>query len=328
MTALAEIHPTLLDFTKHLDPNLKVGEVAEILEKTEDIIEFLPSMEGNLLTGHRSIVRTGYPTPTWKKLYGGVQPTKGTVIPVTDTCGMLRSYAEVDPDIADLGGNTVAFRAREERAHLIGMAHEYAETFWYGGNNPEEFLGMSGRFNSTTAENGIHNIIKSGSTPDTSLWILGAGQMTVHGIFPMGSTAGISREDKGKVTVESIDGAGGRCEMYRTYYKWDCGLAMPDWRYAVRIQFDISECMADLTSGPNLVDLITQGLEVIPRDKPAKMGIFCNRATHSMLRRQLVTTVKQSTLLMKDAAGNSRIDIDGIPVYRSDSLLSTETEVS
>ncbi|MFP5465878.1 MAG: major capsid protein, partial [Gammaproteobacteria bacterium] len=176
--------------------------------------------EGNLPTGHRTTIRTGLPTPTWRKLYGGVQPTKSRTVQVTDSCGMLEAYAEVDKALADLNGNTAAFRLSEDMAHIEGMNQEFASTLIYGneGSEPEAFTGLAARFNDQAALNG-ENIITSAATPDandnTSIWLVGWGANTVHGIYPKGSIGGIQMEDKGQVTIESIDGAGGRMEAYR-----------------------------------------------------------------------------------------------------------------
>ena len=137
MAALSVIHPTLLDFTRELGADGKISnDIAEVLNLHTEILDDMVVTEGNLETGHKSLVRTGIPTPTWRKLYGGVQPTKGTVIPVTDTCGMLEAYAEVDCALARLGGNEAAFRKNQERAHLEGMAQEQREAFEAGPKGP------------------------------------------------------------------------------------------------------------------------------------------------------------------------------------------------
>ena len=130
MAVLPTTHPTLLDVTRRLDPNGKIDAVAEILNQTNPILEDMVWIEGNLPTGHRTTVRTGLPTPTWRKLYGGVQPTKSTTAQITDSCGMLEAYAEVDKALADLNGNTAAFRLSEDRAHIEGINQEFVSTLF------------------------------------------------------------------------------------------------------------------------------------------------------------------------------------------------------
>jgi len=153
MSVLAATHPTLLDVTKRLDPEGKIDTIAEILSQTNEILDDMVWLEGNLPTGHRTTVRSGLPAPTWRKLYGGVQPTKSATVQVTDACGMLEAYAEVDKALADLNGNSAAFRLSEDRAHIEGVNQEFASTLFYGNeaNEPEAFTGFGARFNDQSA---------------------------------------------------------------------------------------------------------------------------------------------------------------------------------
>jgi len=93
MATLASNNPTLLDLAKRLDPDGKIAAVAEILNETNEVLMDMTWLEGNLPTGHRTTIRSGIPVPTWRKLYGGVQPTKSTTVQVTDNTGMLEAYA-------------------------------------------------------------------------------------------------------------------------------------------------------------------------------------------------------------------------------------------
>lgn len=332
MSTLATTHPTLLDITKRLDPQGKVDTIAELLSQTNEILDDMVWIEGNLPTGHRTTVRSGLPTPTWRKLYGGVQPTKSRTVQVTDSCGMLEAYAEVDKALADLNGNTGAFRLSEDRAHIEGMNQEFASTLFYGNEStePEAFTGFGARFNDQAAENG-GNIITSADTPDgsdnTSIYLVVWGPNTVHGIYPKGSKAGLNMEDKGQVTIENIDGNGGRMEAYRTHYRWDCGLSVRDWRYVVRINIDQEDLVKNAASGPDLVDLMTQAVELIPTLSMGRPAFYCNRTVRSFLRRQIANKVAASTLTMEQVAGKHVTMFDGIPVRRCDAITNTESGI-
>ncbi len=76
----------------------------------------MPFVEGNLPTGHRTTIRSGFTFGHWRLLNYGVQPSKSTTVQVTDSVGMLETYAEVDKSLADLNGNTAEFRLSEDRA--------------------------------------------------------------------------------------------------------------------------------------------------------------------------------------------------------------------
>jgi hypothetical protein len=332
MSILATTHPTLLDVTKRLDPDGKVDTIAEILSQTNEALDDMVWLEGNLPTGHRTTVRTGLPQPTWRKLYGGVQPSKSLTAQITDSCGMLEAYAEVDKALADLNGNTAAFRLSEEKAHIEGINQELASTLFYGneGTEPEAFTGFAPRFNSLAAAN-AENIITGGSsdTDNQSIYLVVWGPNTVHGIYPKGSMAGLKMEDKGQVTIENVDGSGGRMEAYRTHYRWDCGLTVRDWRYVVRIaNIDMSALTKNASAGADLIDLMTQACERIPTLSMGRPAFYMSRTLRTFLRRQIVNKVAASTLTMEQVAGKLVTMFDGIPCRRVDSLAGNEGLVS
>lgn len=332
MAALSVTNPTLADVAKRMDPDGKIDTIVEILNETNEVLEDATMIEGNLPTGHRTTIRTGLPTPTFRKLYGGVQPTKSTTVQVTDNTGMLEAYAEVDKALADLNGNNAAFRLSEDRAHLEGMNQKYVDTLFYGneGTEPEAFTGFAPRFNSTSASNGENIILGGGSGSDnTSVWLVVWGPNTCHGIYPKGSVAGLTMTDKGQVTIEDVDGSGGRMEAYRTHYRWDCGLTVRDWRYVVRIcNIDKSALTKDASSGADLTDLMAQACEMIPSLGMGRPAFYCSRTVKSFLRRQIASKVSSSTLTMEQVGGKSVVTYDGIPVRRTDALAPDEATIS
>ncbi len=115
----------------------------------------------------------------WRLLNYGVQPSKSTTVQVTDSVGMLETYAEVDKSLADLNGNTAEFRLSEDRAFIEGMNQQMAQTLFYGDTsvNPQQFMGLSSRYSSKSAGNG-QNIIDAGGTgtDNTSIWLVVWGE--------------------------------------------------------------------------------------------------------------------------------------------------------
>lgn len=332
MATLSNTHPTLLDLAQALGPDDKIAAIIEILNMTNEVLDDFVMIEGNLLTGHQTTVRTGIPAPTWRKLYGGVQPTKSTSVKVTDSCGMLENYAEVDKALADLNGNSAAFRLSENRPILEGFNQEICSSLFYANEDtePEAFTGLAPRFNSTTAQNG-QNIILGGSadTDNTSIWLVVWGENTVHGIYPKGSKGGFQMNDKGQVTIENVDGAGGRMEAYRTHYRWDCGLTVRDWRYVVRIaNIELSALTKNASAGADLIDLMTQALELVQNLNMGRPAFYANRTIKSFLRRQITNKVASSTLQMEQVAGKHVMTFDGVPVRRCDSLVNNEALVA
>ncbi len=335
MATLAVTHPTLLDLKNRMDPNGSISSIVEMLGQTNEIIDDMVWLEANELTGHTTTVRTGLPTPTWRKLYGGVQPTKSTTRKVKDTMGMLEAYAEVDQALADLNGNAASFRLSEDRAFIEGINQEFAQTLFYGNEatEAEAFTGLAPRFstNDTSVALNAENVIAPVATPDstdnTSIWLIVWGPNTVHGIYPKGSQAGLKMEDKGRVTIENVDGAGGRMEAYRSHYRWDCGLTVRDWRYIVRIQVDQEDLVKDAATGPDLTDLMVQALEIVPSLSMGRPAFYMNRTIRSWLRRQMTNKTKNSTLAFDNMAGKRVLTFDGVPCRRCDQITNTESGV-
>jgi len=329
MPTLNDGNPTLADVSKRLDPNGKIDTIVELLNETNEILDDATFIEGNLPTGHRTTVRSGLPTATWRKLNYGVQPSKSRTVPVTDAAGMLEAYAEVDKALADLNGNTSAFRLSEDRAFIESMNQEAADTLFYGDTDtdPEKFMGLAPRFDDTTAENGDNIILGDGSGSDnTSVWLIVWGPNTCHMFYPKGSKAGLQHRDLGERTLE--DANGGKYQGYRTHYKWDMGLTLRDWRYVVRIaNIDVSNLTKDASSGSDLVDLMTQAIELIPNLGMGRAVFYCNKTVRSFLRRQIKNS-NNVLINMEQVAGKKVVTFDGIPVRRSDSILVTEATIS
>lgn len=334
MTTLTANYPTLLDVARAKDPNGQIAAVAEILNQSNPILDDMPILEGNLETGHRSVIRSGLPTPTWRKLYGGVLPTKSGRVQVTDTCGMLEAYAEIDKDLANLGGNAAAFRVSEDAAHIEGMSQELAATLFYGNeaSEPEAFTGFGPRFNSQSAQNG-GNILTSAATPDeadnSSIWLVGWGK-NVHGIVPKGSTAGIHMQDLGEMRCG--DATNGYYQGYVTHYQWKMGLVVADWRYVVRIQIDAENLESTVSNGPNLIDLMGEAIDLLPSISNCKPVFYANRTVRGYLRRQIMNKVASSTLSIEQITRPNGATVrepmfDGIPVRRVDAILNNETGI-
>tara|TARA_R110000803_G_scaffold121745_2_gene189842 strand:+ start:961 stop:1962 length:1002 start_codon:yes stop_codon:yes gene_type:complete len=333
MATLGVTNPTLADLAKVTDPDGSIADVVEILNASNEILTDMSWQEGNLTTGHRSSIRSGLPSPTWRKLYGGVQPTKSRAVQVTDNCGMMEDYSEVDAALIGMAGNPAAFRLQEDRPHIEGMNQEFASTLFYGdeSTNPEEFTGLSARYNSLSAENADNIIAGGGSGSDNaSIWLICWGPNTMHGIIPKGSKAGIQQRDLGEVTIEDADGSNGRMQAYRTHYRWDVGVTVRDWRYAVRIpNIDRSELLVAATgNSADLNDLMHQAMTELPSLSMGRCAWYMDKSILSMLRRQTASATSNSTLAMENVGGNWETSWSGVPIRRCDALRGNEALVS
>lgn len=324
---------TLSDWAKRLDPDGKVSVIAELLSQTNEILSDMLFKEGNLPTGHRVSVRTGLPTAYWRLINQGVQPSKSTTAQIDEGIGMLEAWSECDKDLAELNGNVSSFRLSEANAFLEGMNQEMAQTLFYGnsGLNPEEFNGLAIRYSSLSAANGQNIITGSGAGSDnSSIWLVGWGENTVHGVFPKGSKAGLIHEDLGLVTVETTAGvAGSRMRAYQDHFQFKLGVVLADWRYVVRIpNIDISNLVAK-SSAADLIELMIKATHRIPNLQNCKPVFYMNRSCFQMLDIQRRDDVISGGQLTYEVVDGKRIaSFRGIPVKLCDQLLETESVVS
>lgn len=334
-TVLSELNPTMFDIARRLGPDgSDIADIIEIMSQTNPILQDMVMQECNSRMVNKTVVRTGLPAGTWRKLYGGVQPEKSTTKQIQDSCGMLETYSEIDKALADMAPNKARFLLSESTAFLEGMNQTMASTLFYGdiSVHPERFEGLAPRYNSygTDKEKSSYNVINGGGTGDTntSMWLVTWGANTIHGIYPSGSKAGLSHEDLGQNTTHDADG--GMYEVYRTHYKWDLGLTLRDWRYVVRIaNIDVSELnkagSADY-AGPDLTTLLIRALHKIPSQGMGRQVLYCNRDVATALD-ILALTKKSLALKVEETEGKPITSFRGIPIRECDAILSTEAAV-
>lgn len=329
---------TLTDWAKRRDPDDRVASIIELLNQSNEVLSDMLWVEGNLPTGHRTTIRTGLPSVAWRKLNYGVPQSKSTTVQVDDACGMLEAFGQVDKDLAELNGNTAQFRLSENMAFIEAMNQAMASTLFYGDSeqNPERFLGLAPRYSTISGAPNGQNIISAGSVSGgdgTSIWLVGWGENTVHGIYPKGSTAGLVHEDLGLDTVS--DAAGGKYRAYIDRYQWKCGLALRDWRYVVRIaNIDVSALVAD-TAGTsvNIINAMSRAIDRIPSFGNCRPVFYMTRTVFSMLR--IHALARSSNVLAIEAGldqfGNpirGSMSFMGIPIRRVDAITSTEAQIS
>lgn len=346
MATIGSLALTYADWAKRMDEGYRVAAIIELLSQTNEILDDMLVVEGNLPTGHKTTIRTGLPQATWRLLNAGVPNAKSSTAQIVDTCGNLETYAVIDKDIADLNGNTAEFRLSEVKAFLEGMSQQVASTIIYGNQhtNPERFTGLSPRYSTVSTANSqtANNIIDAGGTSstNTSIWITTWGSDTLHGTFPKGKMTGLQHRDMGEWPI--TDSAGNTYQAYRDHFKWEIGMVLRDWRYVARIaNIDVTALTG--VSAANLINNIIRALYRLPTapstataiqssDTPevkANMGrvaMYANRVVRTYLDLQAMN--KTNVLLrMEEFDGKVVTTFRGIPIRTCDAILNNEAQV-
>ena len=345
--------PTLIDVAKSYDPQGKVAVVAELLNQSNEIIQYMNFIEGNLPTGHKGVVRAGLPTVTLRRFYKGVAPSQSGRDTIEDVCAMQEGRNEIDKELADLNGNAAAFRMSEGLAFVEAMNEMFAQQMIYGNTstNKDGILGLAPRYNAIAGATNGQNILSAGGTgnTNTSVWLVVWGENTVTGIYPKGSKAGLVQEDLG--VIDAFDGQNHRFRAYAELYQWKYGLHVKDWRYAVRIaNISVSDLLSQTgtqlnTAATWLPYLMMRAFARIPSMGMGTATFLASRTVKEMLS---VGAVQKTVFgLTMEQAGNQfgnvgpgsvagtgtgirggQLKFFGTPVLTVDQLLSTESAIS
>ena len=342
---------TLLDISHRLDPDGSLSDMAEMLSQANEPIEDMPMVEANGPTSHTVTLRTALPKGAYIQYYQGAPFTKSLGAQVVFGMSRMRAYSRIDKALAELGGDPRAVRAQEDDAHMEGLSQQQCGTLFYGNANtsPAQFSGLSAFYATAAlanAQNAV-NVFDCGGTgsSNASLWVLGMGEQTVHGIYPKGVKAGLLFEDRGDI-VPGLDSTGAQFEAFTTLFEWTYGLVVRDWRYAIRL------CNIDTTTagllGPTPPDLFAilsravyrlpaaarsiSGVNQIgssPMSKKApgiRLKMYMGRTLRAALDIQAIRD-KNVLLSPTDYAGQPVLNFRNIPRGTCDQLLSTEARV-
>ena len=339
MATLASTALTLTEWATRLDPAGKPAAVIELLGQTNEMLTDMLWLQCNDGAGHKTTVRTGLPNATWRLLNYGVQKSKSTTAQVRDSTGMLEAYSEIDKALAELNGNTAEFRLGEDMAFIESMNQGMQQTVAYGSTaaNPERFTGLSPRFNALSAANG-QNIVDAGGSGSTnsSIWLVGWGQNTCHGLFPKGSKAGLQVRDLGEVPV--YDANNNVFQGYRTHFKWDCGLTVRDWRFVVRIA-NVNVTAGAVTTS-NLINTLIAAVNKLPfvsaagnspppggtRPGQVNTAFYCNRTVRAALDVQAMAKTN-NFLTLETRDSKPYVAFRGVPIRICDQILNNEARV-
>lgn len=329
MATIGNSNLTLADLAAQAEPGGgKISDVVELLEQKCPLVRDMKWEQANDGSQHRSTIRTGLPAPTWRKLYGGIAPTKGTTAQIVDTVGQLEALSEADKDLVDMSADPTKVRLNEARAHIQGMSHTMESTVIYGDStvNQERFTGLAPRYNSLSAQNADNIVSALGSQSDnTSIWLIDHDESTFHGLYARGATAGLQHTDEGEDWTTQSDDSTKKFKIYRDHFKWNAGIRLGDWRGVGRIpNIDIST----LATLANTKDLLTFMIMLSERVDPVGEPVwYMNRTIREKLRLGIIEKIS-SNLTWETVAGKRVMMFDGYRVERCDAILNTEAVVS
>jgi len=244
MSILGGTYLDLADECKRTNPDGSMADVIEMLTALNPIMEDANVMECNQGTTHLHTVRTGLPEVAWGRLYKGIKQGKGSYAQVTDTTGFVEGLSTVDERLLKLSKNPAALRLQEAQGFLEAIAQEVQRKFFYGStaSDPDQIRGLADRYSKLSGAKNSSQIVDAGGTgnDNTSVWFITWGNKNTSLLYPRGTQAGITREDKGSQRVTDADG--NAFYVKEELFTQHCGVSDEDWRFTARIaNIDVSD---------------------------------------------------------------------------------------
>lgn len=317
----------LADTRRNAEPADLYARMIEMLAQDNEILQDFPMVECNKTDSHKALVRTGLPDTAWRSLNQGIPSSKSAKAPIEFTCGQLTGRSTIDCDLADLGGTTNETRMTESKSFIEAMSQEMASTLFYGNEaiDANQFTGLARYYSAASGYASSDNVVDFGGSgaDNTSIWLVSWGADTIHGIHPKGLVGGLSHEDKGKVRVNDADG--NPYDAYEDVFKWNCGLAVKDWRYAGRIaNIDVSTLRTE-TDYATAKKLIKEMITLSERVKGQGVW-YMSPVVRTALRHGILEKISNN--LTEDTVnGQRQFAFDGKPIRSTDALLLTEAAI-
>jgi hypothetical protein len=315
--------PTLANVAKRLKPDGSVEtDMVDLLSKKTPILEDIPWVQCNNKTGHLITSVNALPSPTWRRLNEGISPTKGETVQYEETCGMLQDRSDIDVKLVELFGS--AYRATEDKIKLESFGQTLETAIFYENalTNPQRIHGLAQRYPATTGYTASSYVLKPGTNSGTnchSVWLINWDPNYLFGIFPEGSVGGLKQQDKGRrYTVSPVNSK--EMEVYTTQYDWDCGLAVRDYRYSCRMQWDPDDSTNFADSAKGMFLSMQDMIGTVYDMDATKARFYMNRTSFNKLTKQLASNT--TNFLEYIEAGKRRIPAFlGVPIRITDSLV-------
>jgi hypothetical protein len=329
------------------DSTGKVAPFVNLLSQKNGIIEDMLAVEcqsGNAFE-YTQVVKL--PTPARRAYNQGVPATLAAVAKQVATCAEYADWSKIDKSLAELNGDLNEVRAQEDALHIEALGQSVASDLFYGNRqtDPTQFTGFANLYNTVNPATSkiAANVIDCGGTgsTNTSMWLVTWGPKQIHALYPKGSQAGLVHKDMG--LLPAVDANSQEYLAYRTYLEWKIGLALHDWRFAVRAcNIDVSALNGG--GAANLINILVRMAHRLPvapvgvapvqdftkqagdRVVTGRSAIYVNRTIATYLDLQ---AMNKTNVLLKSEEwdGKAVTTFRGIPIRPVDALLDTESRV-
>ena len=340
MATIGQTYPQLIDTYKASAP----GMVIDMLKRSTPVLDDAIARACNMGAVERTQILNGYPDATWGRLYKGVPRSKSGFQQVDDTTGFLEARSEIDERLLRLAKEPAKQRLIDSGPFIRKMGMDVETGIFYNdiATTPERFKGLAARYDQYYAGpkggapvSSAAQVVDGGGrgSDNTSIWFVTWGDHATSLLYPEGTQAGVSMQDRGREPVQ--DANGDTFYVKVATYEWHVGLTVKDHRYNARVaNIDVSELLA---GNVDVWELLRKGyyrLESRQRDSiSSRIAIYMNSDVLEVLDAQstarALTTSRQNTVSLghSEVEGKEVRTYRGIPIRETKALLNTEAMV-
>ena len=242
----------MLDILDVMDPRgyIMHREIGNFLTQTNSIFEDARWRPANNLSKHQMIITTKLPRVDLGQLNRGTLASKGARRKIEENSAIFESAATVDKRLlrhAKTPENAIEYRMIEAYDHIEAMGQRAVESVFYGNidQNPDDFLGLSNRYNRTTSGDFSKNVISNlplnvnleTANTGMSIWLINWHDRGMFMFYPEGTAAGLRHEVFDNDLRAEVDS--NMDTRYRNtfvdLFEWNMGLAIHRWDAVARL---------------------------------------------------------------------------------------------
>ena len=253
------------------------------------------------------------------------------------TCSRRSSSSTIDRDQFNdqKESDRASWRLRRDQAFSRGFARATVRNLFYG-DPAKDANSCKGLFNIVTPTDPVFKdrIIDAGGTTEnkqTEILLVGWDPASNYLFYPqygenLGGFQTIVHPEPVRVNVGTPDNPKHYWAL-ETDFRWDIGVAIYDPLTVVRIaNIDTTKwSKSSKTSGsPDLIDLMTQAVNLLPDEYKGRCAFYCNEAVTGILRRQ-INNKENVQLTTGEVAGRKVVTWDGISIHRLGTDVITNT---
>ena len=278
-------------------------------------------LPGNNGDSDKGQVITSYPEGQARGYNEGWSAEEVLGSPARYEASMIRTRSVVDTSLFNTRkpGEREAWRLRKDEGFMRGLARSAVRRVFYGDTANPAALGLSQIVTPESKAFGCRCINAGGTTAGklTDIWLTNFDPAGFYIFYPQGGLGpGLSVRDMGEQYVSDANGKDYLALV--TEFGWDLGVSLYDPEKIVRIcNVDVSKLSSKNTTSTsaNLIDLMTQALEMLPDDNSGRCAFYMNDTVRSVLRRQMQNK-DNAYLTMAEMAGRRVLAFGDVPVHK------------